>query len=300
MKRWYFPLLCGVLIWFLADAGHLRTAAADALALCAGSVIPALFPFLTVSGLLIALGFGQWAAPLFSGLMTPLFCLPGAAGSALLLGLVGGYPIGAQTAAGLYQAGTLTRSEAERLLAFCNNSNPVFLISVLGAGIFGSVRTGIWLWLIHILSALLTGLLLRRRTAIRQSAAHAKVAPPQAFSSAFVVSVRSAAMTMLSICAFVTLFYVLAAPLRAMDGWAAPVSVGLVELFSLTPLLTADRFGLILASGCTGWGGLSVLAQTAAVLDGSGLSLRPCLLGKALQGILATAITAALSGYILP
>lgn len=56
----------------------------------------------------------------------------------------------------------MTRGEAERLLAFCNNSNPVFLISVLGAGVFGSVRTGVWLWLIHILSALLTGLVFRR------------------------------------------------------------------------------------------------------------------------------------------
>ena len=79
-------ILCGILIWFLADANRLRTVAAEALALCAGSVIPALFPFLAVSSLLIALGFGQWISPLFSGLMGPLFRLPGMAGSAVLLG----------------------------------------------------------------------------------------------------------------------------------------------------------------------------------------------------------------------
>ena len=67
--------------------------------------------------------------------MASLFRLPGCAGSAaLLLGLVGGYPIGARTAAELYASGDLTRQEAERLLTFCNNSNPVFLISVLGCG----------------------------------------------------------------------------------------------------------------------------------------------------------------------
>lgn len=71
----------------------------------------------------------------------------GCASSALLLGLVGGYPIGAQTAAGLYRDRLLTREEAQRLLTFCNNANPVFLISVLGAGVFGSVRVGVWLWL---------------------------------------------------------------------------------------------------------------------------------------------------------
>ena len=131
---------------------------AKALTLCAGTVIPALFPFMVVTGLLVRLGFGQWLAPDMAGLMASLFRLPGCAGSALLLGLVGGYPIGARTAAELYASGDLTRQEAERLLTFCNNSNPVFLISVLGAGVFGSVRAGLWLWLIHVCAALLTGL----------------------------------------------------------------------------------------------------------------------------------------------
>ena len=154
--------LCVVLAWFLADAGEIRQWAAEALALCGRSVVPALFPFLVLSSLLVSLGFGELVSPYLAGLMTPLFRLPGCASSALLLGLAGGYPIGAQTAARLYQEGSLTRGEAERLLAFCNNSNPVFLISVLGAGVFGSVRAGVWLWLIHILAALLTGLVFRR------------------------------------------------------------------------------------------------------------------------------------------
>ena len=160
-KRWRADaclILCGILVWFLTDAGRVRAAAAEALTLCGESVIPALFPFLAVSGLLVSMGFGEWISPLFAGLMGPLFRLPGQASSALLLGLVGGYPIGARTAADLYRQGLLTAGEAERLLAFCNNSNPVFLISVLGVGVFGSVRAGVWLWLIHLLSALLTGL----------------------------------------------------------------------------------------------------------------------------------------------
>ena len=132
-------ILCGILVWFLADARQLRLEAAKALTLCAGTVIPALFPFMVVTGLLVRLGFAQWLAPDMAGLMASLFRLPGCAGSALLLGLVGGYPIGARTAAELYASGDLTRQEAERLLTFCNNSNPVFLISVLGAGVFGAM-----------------------------------------------------------------------------------------------------------------------------------------------------------------
>lgn len=293
--------LCAVLVWFLADAGEIRLRAAEALALCARSVIPALFPFLVLSILLVSLGFGELVSPYLAGLMTPLFRLPGCASSALLLGLAGGYPIGAQTAARLYQEGSLTRGEAERLLGFCNNSNPVFLISVLGAGVFSSVRAGVWLWLIHIFSALLTGLAFRRsgENGAPQYVTRKSTCQNPSFFTALVEAVRRGLSGMLSVCAFVVFFYVLAAPLAALGGRLGPLLVGLTELFSLTPLLPADGFGFVLAAGCVGWGGLSVLCQTAAVLEGSGLRLRSCLLGKVLQGLLSAALALALRGYVL-
>ena len=278
-------------------AGCLR-----ALALCARSVIPALFPFLVVSTLLLRLGFGELAAPWLAGLIEPLFRVDGVGSSALLLGLVGGYPIGPRTTAELYRQGALRRDEAERLLAFSNNSNPVFLISVLGLGVFGSVRVGIWLWLIHLLSALLTGLCFRQYQtgpAGPQNVTRSSPFHTVSFSSALVESVRSACSGMLSVCAFVLFFYVLARPLSALSFPLGPALVGATELFSLTPLLTADRFGFVLAAAASGWGGISVLCQTAAVLEGSGLSPRPCVLGKAVQGLFSLGLALLLSSYVL-
>lgn len=292
--------LCVVLAWFLADAGEIRQWAAEALALCGRSVVPALFPFLVLSSLLVSLGFGELVSPYLAGLMTPLFRLPGCASSALLLGLAGGYPIGAQTAARLYQEGSLTRGEAERLLAFCNNSNPVFLINVLGGGVFGNPRTGVFLWLVHVLSALLTGCFFRGR---RESIGHREVprlSPCQesTLSAAFVEGIRSACGNMVSVCGFVIFFYVLASPLANLGGILGPGLVGFMELFSLTPLLAGDRLSFILASACAGWGGVSILCQTAAVLEGSGLGLWNCVVGKVLQGLLAAGLAAAVSLYL--
>ena len=187
------------------------------------------------------------------------------------------------------------------MLAFCNNSNPVFLISVLGAGVFGSVRAGVWIWLIHVFSALLTGLAFRGTGA---GARPCRTADRPVFRAmglipAFVGAVRSSVSGMLSVCGFVAFFYVLAHPLAALGGRLGPCLVGITELFSLTPLLTPDRFGFILAAGAAGWGGISVLCQTLAVLEGSGLRLRNCLLGKAVQGLLSLLLAALLAGYVL-
>ena len=292
-------LLCGLLIWFLADAGTVRAAAAAGLTLCGRSVIPALFPFMAASTMLVSMGFGEWASPRLAGLMS-LYRLPGPAGSALLLGLVGGYPIGARTAAELHKKGLLTAEEAERLLGFCNNSNPVFLISVLGGGVFGSPRIGVYLWLIHILSALLAGFFFRGSGKPSRRQPLPRLVPCQAVSlpSAFVAGVRSACGSMAAVCGFVVFFYVLASPLARLGGTLGAGLVGFLELFSLTPLLAADRGGFILASVCAGWGGVSILCQTAAVLEDSGLRLRNCAAGKAVQGLLAGGLAAAASAFL--
>ena len=199
-----------------------------------------------------------------------------------------------------YETLSQARQEAERLLTFCNNCSPVFLISVLGSGIFGSVRAGVWLLLIHVGSALLVGLLFRGTSSacsqdMSRSCTFQAISPVQAFVSAVDGALRS----VLSVCAFVTFFYVLSRPLSSLGGPAGALLVGMTELFSLTPLLTPDRFGFILAAGAAGWGGLSVLCQTAAALEGSGLRLRYCLVGKALQGLFSALLAAALSGYVL-
>ena len=164
-----------------------------------------------------------------------------------------------------------------------------------------STGAGVWLWLIHILSALLVGLVFRGsgECAAPQYVKRETPSGDASFFTALVEAVRGGLSGMLSVCAFVIFFYVLAAPLAALGGRLGPLLVGLTELFSLTPLLPRDGYGFVLAAGCAGWGGLSVLCQTAAVLEGSGLRLRSCLAGKALQGLLSAALALVLRGYVL-
>ena len=149
----------GVLLLCSADTAR---AVREGLALCAGSVIPALFPFLAVSGLLTALDAG--AAPGRGRMLLArvLGCGPAGAG-AFLLGLVGSYPVGARTVAQLYREKRISRPEACRLLLFCNNCGPAFILGVAGLGCFGSLRAGGLLWAVHVLAALGIALVLPRR-----------------------------------------------------------------------------------------------------------------------------------------
>lgn len=259
---------------------QLRLEAAKALTLCAGTVIPALFPFMVVTGLLVRLGFGQWLAPDMAGLMASLFRLPGCAGSALLLGLVGGYPIGARTAGGAVRLRGPDPAGGGAAPDLLQQHQPRVPHQCAGRGGVRSVRAGLWLWLIHVCAALLTGRCSGDWAGARKTVPPAISFQAPSLPAAFVSSVRDSAGTMLSVCAFVTFFYVLISPLTVLPGPWAALAVGCGELFSLTPLLPCDRTGFLLAAGCAGWGGLSVLCQTAALLDGTDLPLAPALLGS--------------------
>ena len=312
--------LGGVLVLFLAEAGFVRAAAAEALSLCAGSVIPALFPFLVVSSLLLSLGLGELLSPMLAGLMEPLFRVDGVGSSALLLGLVGGYPIGAKTAADLYRGGRLSRPEAERLLAFCNNCGPAFILGVVGAGIFGSGRVGLVLYLGHLTASLLVGLLFRfYRPGERPRRGGSGRVQFQTASvpAAFTKSVTGALQSTLNICAFILFFTVairmltlsglltalarvlsaLLSPLGLSQIWAERLLTGLLEMSSGVSSLTTGSFTgrLSMAAFMLGWAGVSVHCQVMAFLGDSGLSLRTYLVGKSLHGVFSALLIAALS-----
>ena len=186
-------------------------AARDAMLLCAQTLIPSLFPFFVLSSLLIACGASELLSALLSPLMRPLFGLSGTGAAALALGLCGGYPVGARTAAELVENGALSRDEGERLLAFCNNAGPGFLLGVCGAGVFSSSRAGAALYLIHVAAALCAGLLTCRALPPVPHGTHPhKSAKAQHLSTAFPAAVQNALTGCLNVSAFVVFFTVLA------------------------------------------------------------------------------------------
>ena len=138
-------------------------AAQDGLALCAKVVLPSLFPFFVCSQLFLQLGFAARLSRLLARPVSRLLRLPVQAGSAFVLGLFGGYPAGAQIACGLYEKKLLTRQEAERALAVCNQAGPSFIFGVLGGAVFQSAAAGAFLYGVQLLSAVTCMIPARRR-----------------------------------------------------------------------------------------------------------------------------------------
>lgn len=281
----------------LARPEQTAEAVRQGLHLCATAVLPALFPFFVLSSLLVACGSADAAGQVLSPVMGRLFGCSGAGGAAVFLGLAGGYPLGARTVGELLRTGRICQEEAEHLLSFCNNAGPAFILSVVGNGIFHDIRVGMSLWLIHVLSALLTGLLLCRtfRRRRRSPTVSSSAAVSQSLPTALAEALTSAGTTAVSISAAITFFLVLLTLLTDLTGVHHPLFVGFVELtnglLQLSPTAPHSR---IWAAALLGWGGCSVHCQTLALLSGLPLNLRYYFTGKALQSLLSAALAALL------
>lgn len=305
-KLFYLFVLLAVALIILRAQSVIRYTQ-DALILCYNIIIPTLFPFFVCSGLLIYSGFGSVLARLSAGFMRPLFNVSPSGSAAFVLGMVSGFPLGAVTTVQLYQCGAVSKSEAERLLSFCNNSGPLFIIGSVGAAIYGKLSYGVLLYCIHIVSAVLVGILFRGYNKTKHTAPpHRLNTADMALSEVFATALANASKNILTVC-FSIIFF-------------AALSRTLLDLAPLPPLLDAAASGIcefstgvlktsmldvslyrkfILTSFIVGFSGISVHIQVMAVTVRSGLSLKPYITGKLLHGCIAAALTAA-ALYLLP
>ena len=274
------------------------------LIMCAQMIIPSLFPFFIAANLLNELG----ASKLMSNALAPLGARLGISGhgvSAFIIGVTGGYPLGAAYIARLRSQGLVSRDDASRLIVFCNNSGPAFIIGAAGVGVFSSASAGFFLYAVHILAALIFGVIICPKAPC-DICYDEDIFSPVSFSA----SVKRAADSMIGVCAFVVAFSAINGVLDAMDitrsiagelsyrlgaelSWCTALLSGILELGngigSMTGLAISP-INLALAAFILSWGGLSVHFQTFSMIAGTDIKTARYMIGRFLTALIAAAL----------
>jgi sporulation integral membrane protein YlbJ len=333
------PAICAAFILGLVLLSDTAVqAAVNGLKLWAGIVVPSLLPFFVAAEVLNSTGFIRVSGILLEPVMRPFFNVPGCGSFALAMGVTSGYPVGAKIVCDFRSRGDLTRTEAERLLAFTNNSGPLFIIGAVGTGMYGSPRLGLLLLACHFCACITVGFLFRFYKAGGKESMGGKEngKPPAArlfkeiramardgtsfkgtnLGTIIGESVKNSVNTILAIGGFILLFSViisfltetgviggaakLLSPLLSPLGLEKDITAGVLSgffeittgssLISKAPSIPA-ALKLPAASLVIGWAGLSVHFQVLSIASKTDVSMRPYLLGKLLQGIIAAFYT---------
>ncbi len=287
--------IAGLIILILESKTAL-TGAAEGIDLCMKVVIPSLFPFLILSTVLTESTFGLKLR--FLRPMCSLCRIPAGAAPLLLVGLIGGYPIGAQCITKAWQNGQLSTTDARRMLGFCNNAGPAFIFGMTGS-LFNKAVVPWIMWLIQITAILITGNLLPGST-------KTTIPCPKTRGLSPATVLRQAITAMSFICGWVIVFRI---GICYCDKWflnfLSPISqalaAGILELTNgccRLNLIPSESMRFLLCTAFLSCGGLAVYMQSLSVTEelGTGKYLQ----GKLLQSIIATALAAAISPILFP
>ena len=286
------------------------------LSVCSAVIIPTLYPFMILSGMLTDSPLCTRPPHLIGRITRRLFHLPACCGPAVLISLFGGYPAGALAIGRLHNSGRITAEQARRMTLFCVNGGPGFIVSTVGTGLLGSTRAGWLLFTAHAITSVGVGIAFAHTNDARTDNVND---PPQSEACARPIAaiVQDTCSALLTMCGFVLLASAMLSVweasglplwLQQITGqrasvWSAAVSA-FVEVscgcIALTGTGRATPFWLSL---CLGWGGLSVQGQLAIALKSHNKRerlLTPKFWGGRLVHGVISGIIAALLFYFIP
>lgn len=284
----YFFGLGFILLFLIVKTDVAINESLNALMLCGKTVIPTLFPFFVISGLMQNLGVIAFVGRIFSPVSRVLFKTSGKGAVAFLIGILCGYPTGAKVISGMCINNEMSKKEGERLLAFCNNSGPLFIIGAVGDMMLKNHRQGIFLYVVHIISALLTGVVLSFFVK-EENTVKREPFVVTSMGEAITKSIESAVYAILNVCGFVVFFSVLCVVFKD------PFLVSILEITTGAKLLINSGLDaektLIILSGILGFGGVCVALQVQSAVKTAKLSLKTYISGKSLQALISMTIT---------
>ena len=214
------------------------------------------------------------------------------------------------------------------MLAFTNNSGPLFIVGTVGISLFQNQTVGIILLITHILACITVGItfsFFREEKNIRfdRYTINAKKEDDKSLGEILGESIKGATTTILMIGGFVVIFSIIISILNKShildvitisispiitnlgisNEYIKPMLAGIIELTNGLKLISSNsvinyNLSIIISSFLLGFGGISVLLQVASIVSKTDLSMKKYVVGKFLQGIISTIYVSIILSFI--
>lgn len=260
--------------------------AMDGMRLCFNTIVPALFPFIFLTNCMTSSVVKENGN--LSRTIGKLFAIPTNCEDLLIPILLGGYPLGVIAVVQAYKQRRISKECANRMLLYCNNPGPAFIIGILSK-VFQSKTIPFKLWFIQILCCL-------SLSAIYPSQESGNFTDIKKSSISEIMNNSLQSISM--ICGWVILFRIILTLLPDFGNnrifYALRLAtIGCIELSNGCIALTSianSKLKFIITSTLLGIGGICVMMQSISLLDG--LSKKNYYIGKCLNGVLAAVYSA--------
>lgn len=290
MKKKMFTLIILLCLFYILKYPAITVkAAANGLVLWFEQVIPALLPFAILSNIMISSNI----LPSITGKIAPILrlILPVSDSGAfvLLSGFLFGFPMGSKNCAELLRQNKIEKQEAQILFVLTNNISPAFIQSyLLTQQLKLPHYFGLSLLILYLPPLIFAKFLLHKKNAAAKTLPnHKKTASRSKINFQIIdAGIMNGFETLTKIGGYIMIFSILASCflMLPIPELLKTICIGAVELtngihyLSSTALTPQSKY--VLAMIFTAFGGLSGVAQTSAMIKGTGLSMKKYVLWK--------------------
>ena len=273
------------------------------------SVLPGLFPFMFLTKLLTEIGFLFKISKRFNKFSYKLFGTPGVSIYAMFMSILSGYPIGSKIISDLYEKHLITQKESQKMSVFCTTSGPIFVIGTVGIIMFGSVKIGIILYISHILSSILLGIIYNLLSKDKQQCKSYKNIIFQKQKNIFAICVNQTINSLFTVGAYITIFFLFAEILDTLGIFNLLINIlsplsqicqisknnlsgilhGILEVTMGSKTLSSNKT-ILSVSFCSmliSFSGISIIMQSMAFLKNAQIKTRNFILSKCVHSIVS-------------
>lgn len=286
----FIIIILGILILLILSHSSLSLYYAfHGLTLWYGNMVPALLPFMIISGIIVKKNMAPYIMKLIQPLFSFVFRVRSSLSYGIFMGFLCGFPMGAKVARDLYLQGLVSKKEAEYLLAFCNNFGPIYMLS-FALPVLGLENKAVPALLGFYLIPLIYGIVLRYtlyRDIPKQGERLTMLSYEKiSFMQALYDSIKDSIESITMLCGYMVFFNLFNFAIHIL----APKLLGyLSPIFEITGGLSIlgkanPTYGLVLLS----FGGLCCFAQTYSVISSTDLSFGNYIKHKLLQTLLCS------------
>lgn len=293
VKKEYFSiifiLICLVVLFRYPDES--KNGVIKGIEICLYTIIPSLFPFMTLSTYTVKSNILSPFYKLLSGTSKAFFKQPPCAISVIILSMIGGFPVGIKMANDLYMQGQITNEQAQRLCLFCMNGGPAFVITTVGLSMLGSMKAGIIIYVSLCISAFVSGVI-SSFVADKKDFSKNEKSDISLPLSSLSVAISDSMQSIITICAWVILFSSATSCLKSV-GLSEKAYLVVCSLLEVTNgcILLSGKASIPVIAGIIGFGGLCVHFQVLSFLKNTGMKYGYFLVSRVLNGTLSAIFT---------
>ncbi len=263
----------------------------DGLILCSQVIIPSLFPFCVIALFCQKSQVIYRLSKLIAPISKKLFHLSGEQFCVFLMSMLAGYPVGVRLIRELYDQNKISLRRARKMMLYCVNAGPAFILTAVGQGILQDKILGV----ILLLSNTITTLILAAIIELKEKPIEYKNERKNIIlGDAFVDATAESTHAILGICSWVILF---SAFLAVINCGILPNAVAKMITMAAEVTTAAANAGgnVLIISLILSFGGLSVHCQIYSI----GKEIMPSYPNFALFRLLHAAISAGITFLLL-